>query len=289
LSVRTWLALGLVAAAAAVSLALWPGVRASGEAVKIMPLGDSITQGSGGEATYRYFLWHRLLGAGYRVDFVGSLTGVDWGDPKYPDFDQDHEGHSSYRADDVLLELDGWLSANLPEVVLVHLGTNDVTAGETTASTIQELGRIVDVLRSHNPGVIVLLAQIIPCEWNDSAVRELNAEVPLLAAEKSTAQSPVLAVDQWTGFSAAEDTSDGVHPNESGERKMAARWYEALVTVLPAPPAGHEGSGEDCGPRRGRVAASLLLLATVVLMPRRRPGHRSGHPASSALSPSSRT
>ena len=43
------------------------------------------------------------------------------------------------------------------------------------------------------------------------------------------------AVDLWTGFDPQTDTYDGVHPNESGEKKMAAGWFEALKTILPAP------------------------------------------------------
>jgi cellulase/cellobiase CelA1 len=39
-------------------------------------------------------------------------------------------------------------------------------------------------------------------------------------------------VDQWTGFSAATDTFDGVHPVDSGFRKMADRWYPAVAAAV---------------------------------------------------------
>ena len=39
-------------------------------------------------------------------------------------------------------------------------------------------------------------------------------------------------MDQWTGFDAAADTVDGVHPNTGGFQKMANRWYPALAQVL---------------------------------------------------------
>jgi hypothetical protein len=67
----------------------------------------------------------------------------------------------------------------------------------------------------------------------------LNAAIPSWAAGKTTAQSPIVVVDQWTGFSTAADTADGVHPNDSGIRKIADRWFPALtarLTNTPPPP-----------------------------------------------------
>ncbi|MFD7658242.1 hypothetical protein ACFV4N_30080 [Actinosynnema sp. NPDC059797] len=43
------------------------------------------------------------------------------------------------------------------------------------------------------------------------------------AAAKTTARSPITAVDQWTGFDTTTDTGDGVHPNDAG----FARWPTA--------------------------------------------------------------
>jgi hypothetical protein len=50
------------------------------------------------------------------------------------------------------------------------------------------------------------------------------------AATNSTAESPVVVVDQFTGFNAAAgmDTSDGVHPNAIGSTKLATKWRLAL-------------------------------------------------------------
>src|SRR3954468_24495806 len=70
-------------------------------AVKIMPLGDSITESFPGHASYRFFLYNQLVQAGYDVDFVGSLTGVNGGAPLYSNFDQNHEGHSGIRTDQI--------------------------------------------------------------------------------------------------------------------------------------------------------------------------------------------
>ncbi len=41
-------------------------------------------------------------------------------------------------------------------------------------------------------------------------------------------------MDQWTGYSGSADNRDGVHPNDSGDTKMANIWYPALITALQA-------------------------------------------------------
>jgi cellulase/cellobiase CelA1 len=63
-------------------------------------------------------------------------------------------------------------------------------------------------------------------------VVELNNAIPGWATGKTTAQSPITVVDQWTGFNTATDTYDGVHPNDAGNQKMSDRWYPALASVL---------------------------------------------------------
>jgi lysophospholipase L1-like esterase len=211
--------------------------RALLSAVKIMPLGDSITESSGGHASYRYWLWQQLGQAGYEVDFVGSNTGVAGGDPQFASFDQNHEGHSGYRADQIQSNITSWARAASPDVVLLHVGTNDIFQGQSNSSTITEIGGIIDNLRSVNPNVKIFLAQIIPQADNLSAVQNLNSLIPGLISQKNTSASPVILVDQYSGFSASTDTYDRTHPDESGEQKMAQKWYSALTNVLPAPPA----------------------------------------------------
>lgn len=200
--------------------------------VKIMPLGDSITQAPGGQASYRYWLWKDLNTAGYSVNFVGSgLIGYT-GEPRFYDFDQNHEGHAMYSTSTVLANAWNWANFANPDVVLLHIGTNDVGDGVPTNTIINNISQIIDVLRSVNPNVTILLAQLIPYAGQEAGISTLNAAMPGLASSKNTASSRIIVVDQYTGFNAASDTVDGIHPNEAGEKKMSARWYSALTGVL---------------------------------------------------------
>ena len=127
-----------------------------------------------------------------------------------------------------------WLEGYTPDIVLLHLGTNDVFDNQTTLSTISEIGQIIDVLRADNPTVVVLLAKILPTldPASNQRIDELNQQIDSIALLKSTPESPVVVVDQNLGFSASEDTYDGIHPNLTGEEKMAQKWYDAIIAVL---------------------------------------------------------
>lgn len=50
----------------------------------------------------------------------------------------------------------------------------------------------------------------------------------------NSTDSPIWVVDQYTGFSGSSDLRDGVHPNNSGDIKMANVWYPALIQALTA-------------------------------------------------------
>ena len=141
-----------------------------------------------------------LRAAGHDIDFVGSQTRNHWGAPLNSDFDLDHEGHWGWRADEILAELDGWLKKNTPDVVLLHIGTNDLGHGEDIPAIAEEIGQIIGRLRQHNGSVTILLAKIIPIAHPLGAarIRKLNAALEELAETFTADDSRIVAVDQMT-------------------------------------------------------------------------------------------
>lgn len=202
--------------------------------VKIMSLGDSITQGNKAHVSYRRPLWRLLQSQGYAVDFVGSLKTQQDGEAPVKDFDVDHEGHWGWRVDEILAQLDGWAKATKPDIVLIHLGTNDIAQQQDLKETVAELKQVITKLRGANPKVKVLMAQIIPLLGSEARCQEFNGQLQVLARQMTTKQAPVVVVDQFTGFRAepGKDTYDGAHPNSIGEQKMAQRWLNALKPFL---------------------------------------------------------
>ena len=196
-------------------------------ALRVMPLGDSITEGANEAATYRYWLQKELEGAGVAVDFVGSKSGVFRGKPRFTDFDPDHEGHWGWTSGEVLDRIDEWAPAARADVALVHLGTNDF--GGDPSVVPRNLSAIIDELRKAKPEVVVFLARIIPADGMPAdRLDAANDAIEAMGREKSTEASPVLIVDQAEGFDPHVDTYDGTHPNEPGEKKMADKWFRAI-------------------------------------------------------------
>ena len=199
-----------------------------------MPLGDSITQADAEHDSYRRPLWKSLQADGFNVDFVGSETTHHRGGPPHKDFDMDHEGHWGWRVDEILERAASWAETHRPDVVLIHLGSNDIFQQQSIESTISELGELIDAIRAVRPNTTFLLAQILPTTTPAATSRiiDLNSQIPRLAASKSTGDSTVIVVDHFTGFDAATETYDGVHPNADGEIRMSERWLDALQSVL---------------------------------------------------------
>jgi chitodextrinase/lysophospholipase L1-like esterase len=199
--------------------------------VRIMAMGDSITQAFSGTPSYRYYLYNLLKNAGYGVDFVGSMMDATNGSPSNLNFDQNHEGHSGWRADELAAHAAEWAAEFKPEVLLLHAGSNDVEQGQSTDSTIGDLRNIINAVRSQVPNVKVLIAQIIPSAGHDAGVASLNGAIPSLASEMSNGQSQVNVVDMNSGFSLS-DTFDGIHLTSAGESKMAQRWFDAITQII---------------------------------------------------------
>ncbi|MFD7699577.1 GDSL-type esterase/lipase family protein [Streptomyces caelestis] len=228
---------------------------AAADPVRVMPLGDSIT---GSPGCWRALLWNRLLDAGHTdVDFVGTLPAQGCGVAH----DGDNEGHGGELVTNVADQnlLPARLAATLPDIVVMHFGTNDVWSDVPPDRILAAYTRLVGQMRASNPDMRVLVAQIIPmnpgtCAACARRVVDFNARIPAWAAATSTGRSPVTVVDQWTGFDTATDTYDGVHPNAAGNEKIAARWFPALAALLEAgvpgdpddPDDPEEPGGADC-------------------------------------------
>lgn len=195
--------------------------------VRVMPLGDSITEGTQVPGGYRIGLWQRLAAGGYQTDFVGSQFNgpANLGD-------HDHEGHPGWRIDQVDANITGWLTATRPRTVLLHLGTNDVLQNYNLAGAPARLSTLIDHITAAAPDADVFVATIIPLASasQETAGRAFNAAIPGIVQNKVNAGRHVHLVDMHAALSTA-DLIDGIHPTAGGYDKMAATWFTALRTV----------------------------------------------------------
>jgi lysophospholipase L1-like esterase len=121
-----------------------------------------------------------------------------------------------------------------PDIALIHLGTNDQNEPDLDRAVIQPLREIVAMLRRSNPRVAVLLGHL---NFNGGAALKLRPLVDALARDLDTPGSPVRTVAMYEGWiekpdEPGSDTFDWAHPNEQGQRKMAAKWLAAMKPLL---------------------------------------------------------
>ena len=185
-----------------------------------MPLGNSITDEYNVAGSYRKDLYAALVNSGYDVDFVGSQDDGALSDP-------DHEGHSGWRADEIRNSIYGWLDANPAEIVLLHIGTNDINQGQGADGTAIEIGEILDNIDDweddNSATVWVILARIInrsdPGSTLGLETTDLNNQIQSLADARIVGGDQIIVVDMEGALTYPGDMADALHPNESGYGK----------------------------------------------------------------------
>ncbi|GMA16178.1 RICIN domain-containing protein [Deinococcus metallilatus] len=192
--------------------------------VRIMPLGDSITDGYNIPGGYRTGLFQKLSAAGLPFDFVGSLLN---GPAALPD--RDHEGHSGWRIDEIAAQVNTWLDQQQPATTLLMIGTNDIIQNRDPANAPKRLGALLDQMSARRPNMLILVATLPPLAeaGQNRWVGQYNAALPEVVRSRAAQGQKVTLVDVNAALNVA-DLADGVHPNSTGYSKLANVWYQAL-------------------------------------------------------------
>lgn len=221
--------------------------------VRIMPLGDSITLGKNDPALapggiyeppsnsitgYRRQLYLSLSGSGYGVDFVGSRKSGSAA--MTTPWDVDHQGEvkdGGFTAQDLAASVYNFLSANPADVVLLHIGTNNLNNPPYDTSPAV-LSGILDEIYRYNKDITVILALIINADISVESfyrknISQYNRNVLAMAKDRIARGDRIIVVDQENALLYDEDMYDEWHPKESGYAKMADVWFNALREVLP--------------------------------------------------------
>ena len=192
---------------------------------RVMPLGDSITDGYNVSGGYRTRLWQHIQGGTYTVDLVGPrLNG-----PSPALGDRDHAGYPGNRIDQSDRQITTWMAAYTPRTVLLHLGTNDVNQDYLVDQAPARLSALIDKIRTAAPNADIFVATIVPFTdpVKEAKARTYNAAIPGIVASKGP---KVHLVNMRPAITAA-DLADGIHPNPTGYNTMADVWYAALRAV----------------------------------------------------------
>jgi len=224
-----------------------PG-QPSGGSVRIMIVGDSISEGSSGDYTWQYRLYEHLRADGVSPQMVGpynwlfnNVTNVD-GDCSYADprFENAHDARWGMTLFSEKAVIGGKVATYRPSYLLVLLGLDDIYwYGVSQSGMAANLKSFIAAARAARPRIRIVLGLIPPDihQQTDPAfaasIASYNQTISSTAAQLSTIASPIAVAQDGTDINVAADLWDGTHPNANGEVKIAAGF-----TVRPSSTAG---------------------------------------------------
>ncbi len=220
-----------------------------GASCKILPLGDSITYGVNdeGNAGYRGPLFASVVAAGQKITFTGSLSDGP-STVSGQTFPRNNEGHSGWGISEVNPNSGGSAglttvipspafasgSGGLPNIILLHIGTND-QGTYSAAQVTSDLTGLIEKIIADAPDALLVVAQIIPLGYGTNAViKAYNQAIPAIVQQRAAAGKHIMLVDMYTGFNTSTMLgSDSIHPNSTGYKFMADHWYSVIGSLLP--------------------------------------------------------
>jgi len=236
--------------------ALVAPVRGDSTPIKVVCIGDSITQGRGDhsksgnawlpEEGWRYDFWKLSVDNNVPIQFVGTMTDGFETTPPYADykgqkFDNLHEARWGWTTEGEFDKLKETQSQWTADVALIYLGTNKekLSDAEKTsdpdaiARTTAAMKGIILLLQQNNPKVSILIRELL---GNDARSKGLNESYQKLATDLSTSTSKIVTVAppadwQWDPKKSDTDTIDGCHSNKSGDQKIADGFWKAFSSL----------------------------------------------------------
>jgi len=265
--------------------------------MKIMMLGDSITSGTGpkplnpeqnmsvyegviafeDQIAYRGKLWLLLKDEGYTfgsgdddLDFVGtqSKNSSTFQDAN-PGFDEDHEGYGGITSGELLNgrindanntegNMTRILNHHIPDIVLLHIGTNDGAKSIPMATTVENVKQILNKIFEYNSDAKIFVARIIEARrahynagnWITNDLNNLVRD--MVAAHPQHANIKMVDLNSGAGMiydpcgTTLGDMQPYVdlspepipanifeildfHPNVNGYEKMASKWATDII------------------------------------------------------------
>lgn len=216
--------------------------------IKLMALGDSITEGFTYRGAYRVSLANKLEenGLSQYVDFVGKKTGGEC-------YDNQHCGYTGYSIDFIAEEdsisgsrvgisdrIDKLMDDFTPDAVMLQIGTNDILSLYDLDNAGVRLKGLVDKIFEKLPEDGKLFLATIPymdatsdtyispehftVEEMDKYVDDYNEKVKALVEEEKAAGRNIELADVNSAVT-KEDLQDGVHPTKEGYEKLGEFWY----------------------------------------------------------------
>ena len=213
--------------------------------VKIMPLGDSLTAFPD---SYRGALFRQLQALGYKIDFVGSAywEPTGGGDPN-------GEGHGGYtigpderidsegKPGNIAQNVDSWVNSAKPDVILLTIGTNDLSANSIKAAAAPgKLRALVEHIATTYPATKLIVGDIplniynVKAPADTIAVNEVARSLGNASGTDNIVYGDTSSNLTRLGFEPVSGLSDGTHFTAAAGELFAKAWLPSLQPILDA-------------------------------------------------------
>ncbi|MFZ5535453.1 MAG: SGNH/GDSL hydrolase family protein [Patescibacteria group bacterium] len=188
------------------NLKAYTGARSSN--TKIGILGDSISA-IYGKLNYSYLL-------SYRFGFIHTNSSIPGSTVSYVDMSE--SAFSRY---------DAYMRTENPNIILVFLGTNDLTAKVTPEIFRQNYSRLIYNIKILRPNAqIIAIGLLRRKDHNGEMIKNYRAII------KATAiHNKINFIDPYNWLSEG-DMPDGLHPSIESQKKLASGFYHSMQAFI---------------------------------------------------------
>jgi lysophospholipase L1-like esterase len=227
---------------AACAACVFLGLNVGGQTpppLRVMPLGDSITYGASTPGGYRLPLYVALTNQGFNIDMVGTATDNS---ASGLGSEINHEGHSGWRisttgSNGLYENILSWLAQiDDPDVVLIHVGTND-TNDPDFEHAIDELDALILRIAETRPYAHIVATTLMKRGTDDTEPKYIaitNYFNPYVLGRVQAHQAAGRRVHflDMHAYLERTDMYDNLHPSADGYAKMAAAWFPVVTNIV---------------------------------------------------------
>lgn len=191
--------------------------------LRIMGIGDSITEGGSSFSSYLGPLAHLMDGAGFSYEFVGTRTGFSAG------VHYRHAAFGGKNAEYVSGHIEHIYRECPADIVLIHSGHNHFIEEKPVDGIVKAQSSMINTIKEINPNAVILVAGVIESGKlpKYGYIPELNKSLRKMVDAMN--DSKVIYVNVGDGFDWRIHTvNDKVHPNLAGAYVMACNWFKVL-------------------------------------------------------------
>ncbi|KAK1749493.1 carbohydrate esterase family 3 protein [Echria macrotheca] len=232
----------LFLAALPCALAAGANNTTSATALRILPVGASVTFGVGSSTgnSYRLDLRTTLVSAGHEVNYVGRHRNGNFTDNQV-------EATSGFVLSQIAEAARTATPMFLPNLVLIEAGTNNCNSGKLVPDAGANLTALINDIFTASPGVTVVAATLLANKVaaQDACRVDVNKQYQAMATSLEGQNKKFVLVDMRSPEGpTTSDLFDSRHPNDRGYVKMATVWGAGIKTAVEK---GFIGAPKDNG------------------------------------------